>query len=116
VSTKSKRLERRIAELGEANDHLRAVLIRHKNAMVLNAKRIESGEWTDAAANAGVPGIRSEVTEAMDNFEKARHQVRLAFFDLGTDQGKSIAEMGRALGISRQLASRLAAEAKQASH
>lgn len=116
MSTKSKRLTRQVAALGDANDHLRAVLLRHKKALALNVKRIESGEWTGAATRAGAPVIRSELTDAMDDFEKARHEVRLAFFTLGAEQGKSKSEMGRALGVSRQLASRLAAESEDAGY
>lgn len=116
MSTKSKRLVREIAALGKANDHLRVVLLRHKKALALNVKRIDSGGWTVAATKAGAPVIRSELTDAMDDFERARHDVRLAFFALGAEQGKSMSEMGRALGVSRQLASRLAAEAKDAGY
>lgn len=55
--------------------------------------------------------VRPEVTAALDSFEAARHRVRVAMFGLGLEQGASISEIGRSLGISRQLASRLAAEA-----
>jgi hypothetical protein len=50
------------------------------------------------------------VTEAIQEFEAARHQLRLALFSLGKEEGASISEVGRVLGISRQLASRLAGE------
>jgi len=58
------------------------------------------------------PERRSEVTDALGEFEAARHQVRLAMFALAKEQGSSFSDLARALGISRQLASRLAAEAQ----
>ena len=57
------------------------------------------------------PQRRREVTEALEEFETARHRVRLSMFGVAEEQDASISEVARALGISRQLASRLAAEA-----
>jgi hypothetical protein len=116
MSTESRRLLRRMAEFNDANDHLRDVLLHNKRALVAGAKHIENGEWTADEVEAGAPEIRFELTEALSVFEKARHEVRLSFFGFGTEQGKSMSEIGRALGVSRQLASRLAAEAKQAGY
>jgi len=50
------------------------------------------------------------MTESMEEFEAARYQLRLAIFALGQEEGSSISEFARALGISRQFASRLANE------
>jgi len=36
-----------------------------------------------------------ELTETFDEFEAARHQVRLAVFALATTQGASMSELGR---------------------
>ena len=63
-----------------------------------------------AAATRG-PGWRQELNEALEDFESLRHQVRVTFLTLAQEQGTSISEAGRMLGISRQLASRVAAEA-----
>ena len=54
------------------------------------------------------------MTEAVEESEAARHQLRLALFAVGKEEGASISEVGRVLGISRQLASRLAGEATNA--
>jgi hypothetical protein len=47
------------------------------------------------------------MTAALKDFEAARHRVRLAMFSLAKEQGSSFSDMARALGISRQLGSRL---------
>lgn len=51
-----------------------------------------------------------ELGEAQKAFEVARHKARVAIFALAIEQGTNLSEVGRALGISRQLASRLGAE------
>lgn len=50
---------------------------------------------------------RSEFMEAMTEFEDKRRRLRVAVLDLGAEQGESMAAVAKALGISRQLASRL---------
>jgi hypothetical protein len=54
------------------------------------------------------------VTDAVDALEAARHRVRLAMFSLAASQETSASELGRQLGVSRQLAARLAQEADKA--
>jgi hypothetical protein len=109
----SDRLLQRIAELGEANDELRKALVRHKKGVARAARSLKTAEWSvEAIRVGGAPKIRSELTEALQDFEEARHQVRLAMFALSLEVGSSISETGRSLGISRQLASRLADEAR----
>jgi DNA invertase Pin-like site-specific DNA recombinase len=114
MTKKSKALVQRIAELDEANEHLRTALLRHKQGLAQAAKRAEAARWSVEAVQAGgAPEIRNEVTQAIDAFEAARHQVRLAMFALGIETGASISEIARSLGISRQLGSKLAKEAKE---
>lgn len=52
------------------------------------------------------------MTEAIEDFEAARHQLRLALMVVGSGEGASISDVARVLGISRQLGARLAAQAK----
>jgi hypothetical protein len=61
---------------------------------------IESDQW------------REELTSSLDEFEHRRHVARLALIAVGLNQGMSIGEVGRSWGFSRQLAARLAREAK----
>jgi len=101
-----------IEVLVERSVLLRDTLRRYERAMTKIAEHLEAGEPGVAAARGtGIPNQRRQVTEAIEEFEAARHQLRLALFVVGGEEGASIAEIGRVLGISRQLASRLASEA-----
>jgi hypothetical protein len=114
VSQKSQRLVQRIVELVESSATLRQQLQLYETSMNKIAKRLEDGvRGMDAAVGSGIPSERRHVTEAIQEFESARHQLRLALFVLGKEEGASISEVGRVLGISRQLASRLAAETER---
>lgn len=82
--------------------------------MVTIGERLEEGAPAiGAAKGTGIPTERRQVTEAIQEFEAARHQLRLALFSLGKEEGASISEVGRVLGISRELASRLAGESDE---
>ena len=103
--TEAGRLQETLADLKDGLD-------RYETATRDLVTEIERGSQLVTALEA-VRGnvVRPEVTAALDAFEGARHRVRVAMFGLGLAEGASISEIGRALGISRQLASRLAAEA-----
>lgn len=116
MPSKAKRLVQRLSELHETTEQLRAVLMRYDRVSAKLAALVEDGAYLPTALEglAG-PLRRSEVTDALNDLEAARHQVRLAMFALAIEQGSSYSEMGRALGISRQLASRLAVESQETS-
>jgi hypothetical protein len=59
--------------------------------------------------------LRRSTTEMLADYEHARHQMRTAFLLPTLAEGKSIGDIGRELGISRQLASRLVREARGSS-
>lgn len=63
---------------------------------------------------AAIPtgAIRKTMTQQIEELEAARHNVRLAVFTLGLNEGLSIGELGRTMGFSRQLASIYAKEAR----
>jgi DNA-directed RNA polymerase sigma subunit (sigma70/sigma32) len=54
--------------------------------------------------------IRTELNESLTEMELRRRTARRSMLVAGLAEGHSLAELGRAMGISRQLASRLAAE------
>ena len=54
---------------------------------------------------------RGDLTQASKEFEAARHRVRLAMCVIAVDQQNSMADLARALGVSRQLTHRLCREA-----
>jgi hypothetical protein len=117
MSSKRHHLVQRIAVLGECSARLREQLVDYEQTMGRIAKRLDDGAPAiTASRGTSIPSERRHVTEAIEEFEAARHQVRLALFAVGKDEGASISEVGRVLGISRQLASRLAAEAEDPDH
>ena len=86
--------------------------MRFRNSNAELAELVARGGSVRAAIGIEVPQRRRrELTAALDAFEAARHEFRLALFAVCLEEGASISEVGRALGVSRQRASRLAAEA-----
>jgi hypothetical protein len=114
VSKRSKNLIRQIDTLTVAVESLEDVLGRYKRAVAGLATHVEEGESVLESFDGldGAMQRHRELTETLEEFGAARHQVRLALFALAMAQGASMSELGRRLGISRQLASRLAAEAE----
>jgi hypothetical protein len=111
MPSKATELLRRFSELSEATASLREVLLRYDKVSAKVAARVgDGGHLVTVLQSLGGPVRRSEVTEALQEFEAARHRVRLAMVALAKEQGSSLSDVARALGISRQLASRLAAE------
>ena len=112
MSRRSNTLIREAAALIDSIEHLRAVLQQFAKLNARLSKRIGAGgDLGETLEALGGPDTRKEMTEALEAFETARHRLRLAMFALAEEQGMSISEVARGLGISRQLASRLAAEA-----
>ncbi len=114
MSTESEQLESRIADLIECSNRLRDLLQRYEAVNAELAEKVGRGESADIALRSlRAPMRRREVTETFEEFDGARHEVRLALLALCLRDGVSRSEVGRYLGISRQLASRLAAEAER---
>jgi hypothetical protein len=57
--------------------------------------------------------LRRSTNDLLAEYELARHQMRAAFLLPSLDEGMSIGDISRKLGVSRQLASRLVKEAKE---
>ena len=67
----------------------------------------------DALSVVSAPESRASVEVALKHMARTRHQLRRMVLALGMNEGMSLAEVGRLYGISRQLASRLVAEARE---
>jgi len=113
MTKKADRLVSDISVLADASKTLRKVLLRYERALSTLATRVQRGESVLEAFDAmdGAMRRQRELTETLEELEAARHQVRLALFSLASAQGASMSELGRRLGVSRQLASRLANKA-----
>jgi hypothetical protein len=112
VLTNHQELVCRVEELLRADDHLRDVLLAYREANDKLAKFVEQGEPEVASLMSLTAPIRhQEVSQGIADFEMARRQVRLALIAVAKEQGTTQSEVGRMLGVSRQLVSRLALEA-----
>jgi hypothetical protein len=77
-------------------------------------KKVERGADVASVILAAPPAeSRQAIQNALSDVNRSRHKARLKIFALALDQGLSIGELGRAWGISRQLASRYAQEATE---
>ncbi len=110
MANELERVKRALETIVRADEDLQVAMERHRELSLETARRLERG--TDSLTNILVDlhaaDRRQEVNDAIEQFESARHAVRIAFFALGRAQGATATAVGRALGISRQLASRLA--------
>lgn len=93
----------------EAIDQLREALVGFKKAFAAQCRRMERGtSGVEAMESVNAAGVRQQLADAMDEFEAARYRTRLAFITLALDEGASLSDVARAMGVSRQLVSRLA--------
>ena len=108
-------VRRALEAIVRADEDLRLAMERHRDMSLETARRLEKGteSLTEILVALHAAERRQEANDAIEQFESARHAVRLAFFALGRTQGATATAVGRALGISRQLASRLANMADQ---
>ena len=114
-SREAQRLVREMDSLVETVEEVRTILRFYGKVSAEVAKRVDKGQrLADVLDSLHGPLRRQQVTDAVEALEAARHRVRLAMFALASTQDTSAAELGRQLGFSRQLASRLAQEAEDA--
>lgn len=55
---------------------------------------------------------RVRMTEILAEFDACRHRLRISITAAGLEEGMSIGDVGRAFGVSRQLAARFAKEVR----
>ena len=94
-----------------ATRRLRAHLDEVDEGLVVFVEMMRQGE-SAAAVLTGTDASRRrrELADSFDDFEAAKKRLRLCVLRLSQEQGDSVADVARALGISRQLAYRLLAE------
>jgi hypothetical protein len=66
----------------------------------------EGGPAADLPALFDIPTLRSSLTDGLERVEQARMASRRALWRLQISEGKSIADIARSWGLSRQLVSR----------
>jgi DNA-directed RNA polymerase specialized sigma subunit len=94
-------LEVAATRVHEALDAAGAVLL-------IVRERIEQrAKVSDLAGHVEPVNLRAELATSLDELERARHRSQQLLFRILFAEGKSMADIGRAWGISRQLVSRL---------
>jgi hypothetical protein len=90
--------------------------LRHHETMMQRVRRqLERDEpLTAVIARNCVASSRVNLTNTITELERARAHMRMACFRLGHEEGATIAELGRLWGFSRQLASRISRDARDA--
>jgi hypothetical protein len=113
VSDLQSEVVRSVEELIRASSNAREVMRQSEQTLRRGLKKVELGDDLASAIGTSKPAeSRQTVNDALTKLEQCRHQARIRIFALGLDQGLSIGELGRAWGISRQMASRYAKEAR----
>jgi len=111
MSRKRDRYEQSLGDLVDSIDDLREVLLRYKRATTRLIASVARGEPAIAGLESvGASTLRPELSEALDGLDAARHKARVDLFAVAMEDGDTIANVGRSLSFSRQLASRIAAE------
>jgi MarR family len=100
-------LRQRIEELGTVLNDL-------DESVVVLGKGIERGApIIEALEEVGGTLTVPAMLETFEEFHAARQDLRVALLVIARREGTTASELARTLGISRQLASRLAAEAEK---
>lgn len=94
--------------LGEASRRLHQSLDNAADAFAVVREHVEqAGHVSDFAGVIQPIALRAALSSSLDELEKARHRVQRLLFRLLYTEGKSMSEIARMWGISRQLVSRL---------
>jgi hypothetical protein len=75
----------------------------------------EGSSIEDSLHSIAASATRSSLNAKLEELELSRHRARLAMIAGGLHEGLSIGEIGRILGVSRQLAARYAKETREQS-
>jgi len=103
-----------IEDLIDAMSHVRSTLLGSELSLARALKEIDGGaDIATAVMNAKPPSTRKEITDALTNLERCRHEMRVFVFSAAIERGMSISKLGRLFEFSRQMASRYAKEARR---
>ncbi len=100
-----------VEDLIEALAHAGAEIRNTEQSLRLALKRVDEGADLESVLMKVQPAdLRQSLNDALEVVNQRRHVTRLKVFELALERGHSIADLGRAWGISRQLASRYVKE------
>ncbi len=102
----------------EASAELRAALREGETIGRRMIKKLRNGVAISSAvedAGANASDLRQSAAEHLSRYEQRRHEMRLTFVRAALDEGLTIGEVARKVGVSRQLMARFAKEARNGS-
>lgn len=97
----------------EATDRLRAALLDYRTVCEALIRTGGGTDTLESMERIEFRARRQAVNDAIDDFEAARHRFRMELVVVALDEGRNLSDFARALGISRQLASRIGMEVKE---
>ncbi len=99
----------------QASAELRAALREGETIGRRMIKKLQNGAPISSSVEevgASASELRRSTAEHLSCYEHRRHEMRLTFVGAALDEGLSIGEVARKLGVSRQLMARFAKEAR----
>ncbi|MGD0882681.1 MAG: hypothetical protein ABSB09_14040 [Acidimicrobiales bacterium] len=104
---------RDVIRMTRAARDLRAVLEAHEKMYEHSLARLNSGIYAGRALlGVDVAHARASLSDALAEFERARHHARGTFISAQFHEGMNMKQIGNVWGISRQLAHRFFKEAQ----
>jgi len=102
-----------VRRLMDSGQELRSQILESRKGFTKGLALLERGvPLSDALAELNTAERRLRMTELLAEFDECRHRLRISITAAGLDEGMSIGDIGRAFGVSRQLAARFAKEVR----
>jgi len=102
-----------VRRLMDSGQELRALILESRKGFTKGIKLLESGvPLSQALTELNTAERRTRMTDMLSEFDESRHRLRLSITAAGLEEGMSIGDIGRAFGVSRQLAARFAKEVR----
>jgi hypothetical protein len=96
--------------LGEAAERVHRSLNEAAGALTVIGQHVREQGVSDFVDRIDPIPLRAELSSSLDGLERARHNMQRHLFLLLVAEGRSMSDIARAWGISRQLVSRLVNE------
>jgi hypothetical protein len=97
---------KRADALLEASAALRRELLAYERELRRARTRVSSGKPLTRAV-PDLIAVRNRVSDCLDEMDRCRRRVRVAYYSLQASEGMSLGAIAREWGLSRQLVSRL---------
>jgi DNA-directed RNA polymerase sigma subunit (sigma70/sigma32) len=102
-----------IQRLVDSGQALREQLSTSRKGFARGLKLLEDDmPLIEAMAELNSAERRVRMTDLLTEFDECRHRLRLSITAAGLEEGMTVTEIGRAFGVSRQLAARFAKEVR----